>query len=69
MPCGTKVLSMKKLYSNGAQNTCAPHLVMRRIVLDCEGFIVTNDKHYNILKRTPWPDIKVTNIKEFIELI
>ena len=32
-------------------------------------FIVTNDKHYNILKRTPWPDIKVTNIKEFIELL
>ncbi len=32
-------------------------------------FIVTNDKHYNILKRTPWPDIKVTNIKEFIQLL
>ena len=32
-------------------------------------FIVTNDKHFNILKRTPWPDIKVTNIKEFIELL
>ena len=32
-------------------------------------FIVTNDKHYNILKRTPWPDIKVTNIKEFIGLL
>ena len=32
-------------------------------------FIVTNDKHYNILKRTSWPDIKVTNIKEFIELL
>ena len=32
-------------------------------------FIVTNDKHYNILRRTPWPDIKVTNIKEFIKLL
>ena len=32
-------------------------------------FIVTNDKHFNILKRTPWPDIKVTNIKEFIKLL
>lgn len=32
-------------------------------------FIVTNDKHYNILKRTPWPNIRVTNIKEFIKLL
>lgn len=32
-------------------------------------FIVTNDKHYNILRRTPWPDTKVTNIKEFIKLL
>ena len=32
-------------------------------------FIVTNDKHYNILRRTPWPDIQVTNIKEFIKLL
>ena len=32
-------------------------------------FIVTNDKHFNILKRTPWPDIKVTDIKEFIKLL
>lgn len=32
-------------------------------------FIVTNDKHYNILKSTPWPNIKVMNIKEFIELL
>lgn len=30
-------------------------------------FIVTNDKHINILRRTPWPDIKVQNIKEFIK--
>jgi len=32
-------------------------------------FIVTNDKHFDILKRTPWPDIKVTNINEFIKLL
>ena len=32
-------------------------------------FIVTNDKHYNVLKRTPWPDIKVVNISEFIKVI
>ena len=32
-------------------------------------FIVTNDKHYSILKRTPWPNIKVMNIKKFIELL
>ena len=32
-------------------------------------FIVTNDKHYNILTRTPWPDIKVTNINEYIKLL
>ena len=32
-------------------------------------FIVTNDKHYNILKRTPWPDIKVMNSKEFVKLL
>ena len=32
-------------------------------------FIVTNDKHYNILTKTPWPNIKVMNIKKFIELL
>ena len=32
-------------------------------------FIVTNDKHYNILKRTPWPDINVLNIKDFLNLL
>ena len=32
-------------------------------------FIVTNDKHYNILKRTPWPDINVFNIKDFLNLL
>ena len=32
-------------------------------------FIVTNDKHYNILAKTPWPSIKVINIKEFIKVL
>ena len=32
-------------------------------------FIVTNDKHYNILKRTPWPNINVLNIKDFLDLL
>ena len=29
-------------------------------------YIVTNDKHYDVLKRLPWPRIAVVNIKEFI---
>ena len=32
-------------------------------------FIVTNDKHYKILKRTPWPNINVLNIKDFLDLL
>ena len=32
-------------------------------------FIVTNDKHYNILTPTPWPNIKVINIREFIKVL
>ena len=32
-------------------------------------FIVTNDKHYNILKSTPWPDINVISIKEFTDYL
>ena len=32
-------------------------------------FIVTNDNHYNVLKRIPWPDINVLNIKEFIKVL
>ena len=32
-------------------------------------FIVTNDNHYNVLKRTPWPDVNVLNIKEFIKVL
>ena len=29
-------------------------------------YIVTNDKHYNVLKELPWPTITVLNIKEFM---
>jgi putative PIN family toxin of toxin-antitoxin system len=32
-------------------------------------FIVTNDKHYNILTKTPWPNIKVLNIRELIKVL
>ena len=32
-------------------------------------FIFTNDKHYNILTKTPWPNIKVINIREFIKVL
>ena len=32
-------------------------------------FIVTNDNHYNVLKRTPWPDINVLNIKDFLNVL
>ena len=32
-------------------------------------FIVTNDNHYNILKRTPWPNVNVLNIREFITML
>ena len=32
-------------------------------------FIVTNDNHYNVLKRIPWPDVNVLNIKEFIKVL
>lgn len=28
-------------------------------------YIVTNDKHYNVLKDLPWPKIAVVNIQEF----
>jgi putative PIN family toxin of toxin-antitoxin system len=30
-------------------------------------YIVTNDKHFNVLKSLPWPKINVVNIKEFLE--
>ena len=29
-------------------------------------YIVTNDKHFNVLKELPWPTITVLNIKEFM---
>lgn len=31
-------------------------------------YIVTNDKHFNILKDLPWPKIAVVNIHEFLNL-
>ena len=32
-------------------------------------YIVTNDKHYNVLKDLPWPKIAVLNIQEFLDLL
>lgn len=32
-------------------------------------YIVTNDKHYNVLKDLPWPKISVVNINEFMEML
>ena len=32
-------------------------------------YIVTNDKHYNVLKDLPWPKIAVMNIQEFLKLL
>ena len=32
-------------------------------------YIVTNDKHYNILKKLPWPKIDVVSIQEFMNLL
>lgn len=32
-------------------------------------YIVTNDKHYNVLKDLPWPKIAVVNIQEFLRLL
>ena len=32
-------------------------------------YIVTNDKHYNILKNLPWPKITVVSIQEFMNLL
>ena len=29
-------------------------------------YIVTNDKHFSVLKQIPWPKIVVLNIKEFL---
>ena len=30
-------------------------------------YIVTNDKHYNVLKGLPWPKLAVVNIDEFMK--
>ncbi|MEO8146478.1 MAG: nucleotide-binding protein, partial [Bacteroidia bacterium] len=32
-------------------------------------YLVTNDKHFNILKSTPFPKINVINIDEFWEIL
>lgn len=32
-------------------------------------FIVTNDKHFNILKQTPFPTVRCITIDEFMELL
>ena len=32
-------------------------------------YIVTNDKHYNVLKGLPWPQLAIVNIDEFINMI
>ena len=32
-------------------------------------YIITNDKHFNILKETTFPKVKVVNPLEFLELI
>lgn len=30
-------------------------------------YLVTNDKHFNIVKQTEFPPLKILNINEFIE--
>ena len=30
-------------------------------------YIVTNDKHFNVLNNLPWPKLVVLNIKEFVK--
>ena len=32
-------------------------------------FIVTNDKHYNVLKNTPFPKVNIIGIEEFKKII
>ena len=32
-------------------------------------YIVTNDKHYNVLKGLPWPQLAIVNIDEFMKVI
>ena len=38
------------------------------IAADAE-YIVTNDKHFEVLKETPWPKLLVINIKDFVAQI
>ena len=38
------------------------------VAADAE-FIVTNDKHFSILKNIPWPKLSVIEIKEFLAQI
>ena len=38
------------------------------VAADAE-YIVTNDKHFDILKNIPWPKLSVINIKEFVAQI
>lgn len=38
------------------------------VAADAE-YIVTNDKHFDVLKNIPWPKLSVINIKEFIAQI
>ena len=32
-------------------------------------YLVTNDKHFNIVKQTKFPPLKILNIKEFITML
>jgi predicted nucleic acid-binding protein len=32
-------------------------------------FLVTNDRHYGILKNIPFPHLKVIRIEEFLEIL
>ena len=60
---------------NEFRNMLARYLAMRRIVLDTNcllqdaKYIVTNDKHFDVLKNIPWSKLSVINIKEFIAQI
>ena len=38
------------------------------VAADAE-YIVTNDKHFSILKNIPWPKLSIVKIKEFIDQI
>ena len=36
------------------------------VAADAE-FVVTNDKHFDVLKDIPWPRVSVIDIKEFVD--